>query len=70
VLTNNFSAEYGLTGSGIINITPRSGSNETTGEVSSLQDLDHLMENPALHRETYQETRLRMVLLVTRCRKK
>ena len=33
VLTNNFSAEYGLTGSGIINITPRSGSNETTGEV-------------------------------------
>ncbi|TDE05754.1 TonB-dependent receptor domain-containing protein [Flavobacterium sandaracinum] len=33
VLTNNFSAEYGLTGSGIINITPRSGSNETMGEV-------------------------------------
>jgi outer membrane receptor protein involved in Fe transport len=33
VLTNNFSAEYGLTGSGIINITARSGSNETTGEV-------------------------------------
>jgi hypothetical protein len=51
VLTNNFSAEYGLTGSGIINITPRSGSNETTG-FSLLQDLDHLlMENPALHRD-------------------
>lgn len=33
VLTNNFSAEYGLTGSGIINITPRSGANETTGEI-------------------------------------
>ncbi|WP_366182843.1 TonB-dependent receptor [Flavobacterium ovatum] len=33
VLTNNFSAEYGLTGSGIVNITPRSGSNETTAEV-------------------------------------
>jgi outer membrane receptor protein involved in Fe transport len=33
VLTSNFSAEYGLTGSGIINITPRSGSNETTGEL-------------------------------------
>lgn len=33
VLTSNFSAEYGVTGSGIINITPRSGSNETTGEV-------------------------------------
>lgn len=32
VLTSNFSAEYGLTGSGIINITPRSGSNKTTGE--------------------------------------
>jgi hypothetical protein len=56
-----------LTGSGIINITPRSGSNETTGE-ASLQDLDHLlMGNPALHRETYQETKSRMVLLVTRC---
>ncbi len=32
VLTSNFSAEYGLTGSGIIDITPRSGSNETKGE--------------------------------------
>jgi len=32
VLTSNFSAEYGLTGSGIVNITPRSGSNELTGE--------------------------------------
>ena len=32
VLTSNFSAEYGLTGSGIIDITPRSGSNEMTGE--------------------------------------
>ncbi|AWG22116.1 TonB-dependent receptor [Flavobacterium faecale] len=33
VLTNNFSAEYGLTGSGIVNITPKSGSNKSTGEV-------------------------------------
>lgn len=32
VLTSNFSAEYGLTGSGIIDITPRSGSNKMTGE--------------------------------------
>jgi hypothetical protein len=42
VLTN-FSAEYGLTGSGIINITPRSGSNETTGEVF-IKDQDQLTE--------------------------
>jgi TonB-dependent Receptor Plug Domain/TonB dependent receptor len=32
VLTNNFSTEYGNTGNGIINVTSRSGSNETTGE--------------------------------------
>jgi len=32
VLTSNFSAEYGLTGSGVVDITPRSGSNELTGE--------------------------------------
>ncbi|UOX34278.1 TonB-dependent receptor [Flavobacterium sediminilitoris] len=32
VLTSNFSAEYGLTGSGVIDITPRSGSNNFTGE--------------------------------------
>lgn len=31
-LTSNFSAEYGLTGSGIIDITSKSGSNETKGE--------------------------------------
>ncbi len=33
VLTSNFSAEYGLTGSGVIDITPKSGTNETKGEV-------------------------------------
>jgi outer membrane receptor for ferrienterochelin and colicin len=33
VLTSNFSAEYGLTGSGVIDITPKSGSNNFTGEV-------------------------------------
>ena len=33
VLTSNFSAEYGLTGSGIVDITPKSGSNNQTGEV-------------------------------------
>jgi len=33
VLTSNFSAEYGLTGSGVIDITPRSGSNILTGEL-------------------------------------
>ncbi|HQU73199.1 MAG TPA: TonB-dependent receptor [Calditrichia bacterium] len=32
ILTNNYSAEFGLTGNGIINITTRSGSNEVTGE--------------------------------------
>jgi hypothetical protein len=55
VLTNNFSAEYGL-GSGIINITPRSGSNETTGEVFFTRPGPSIDGNPALHRETYQET--------------
>ncbi len=32
VLTSNFSAEYGLTGSGIIDVTPKSGSNKFSGE--------------------------------------
>jgi outer membrane receptor for ferrienterochelin and colicin len=32
-LTNNFSAEHGLTSNGVINITSRSGSNQTEGEV-------------------------------------
>lgn len=32
VLTNNYSAEYGLTNNGVINITSRSGSNNFTGE--------------------------------------
>ncbi len=32
-LTNNFSAEYGLTNNGIINITTQSGTNEYQGEV-------------------------------------
>lgn len=36
VLTNNYSAEYGLTNNGVINITTRSGSNELTGEVFGL----------------------------------
>ncbi len=33
VLTNNYSAEYGLTNNGVINVSTRSGSNEMTGEV-------------------------------------
>ena len=33
VLTNNYSAEYGLTGNGVVNVTTRSGSNDFTGEV-------------------------------------
>ncbi|MDT8347195.1 MAG: TonB-dependent receptor, partial [Flavobacteriaceae bacterium] len=33
VFTNNYSAEYGLTNNGIIDITTKSGSNELTGEV-------------------------------------
>lgn len=32
-LTNNFSAEHGLTSNGVVNITTRSGTNETSGEV-------------------------------------
>ncbi len=32
VLTNNYSAEYGLTNNGVINITTRAGSNEFGGE--------------------------------------
>ncbi len=32
VLTNNYSAEYGLTANGVVNITTRSGSNEFSGE--------------------------------------
>jgi len=32
VLTNNYSAEYGLTANGVVNITTRSGSNEFFGE--------------------------------------
>ena len=33
VLTNNYTAEYGNTSTGIINVNSRSGSNESTGEV-------------------------------------
>ncbi|MBC3784126.1 TonB-dependent receptor plug domain-containing protein [Spirosoma utsteinense] len=33
VLTNNYSVEFGNTGNGIVNITSKSGSNQTTGEV-------------------------------------
>lgn len=33
LLTNNYSAEYGLSGSGVIDVTTRSGSNTTKGEV-------------------------------------
>jgi outer membrane receptor protein involved in Fe transport len=36
VLTSNFSAEYGLTGSGVVDITPRSGSNIMTGETFTI----------------------------------
>ena len=32
VLTNNFSTEYGNSGSGVVNVTSRSGSNTRTGE--------------------------------------
>ncbi|MGB3590154.1 MAG: TonB-dependent receptor [Nonlabens sp.] len=33
VLTNNYSAEYGQTENGVVNVTTKSGSNNTTGEV-------------------------------------
>ncbi len=32
VLTNNYSAEYGLTANGVVNVTTRSGSNDFSGE--------------------------------------
>ncbi len=32
ILTNNFSAEYGLTANGVVNVTTRSGSNDFSGE--------------------------------------
>jgi hypothetical protein len=32
VLTNNYSAEYGLTSNGVVNVTSRSGSNDFSGE--------------------------------------
>ncbi|MFW6348097.1 MAG: TonB-dependent receptor, partial [Cyclonatronaceae bacterium] len=35
-LTNNFSAEYGRTSNGVINITTKSGSNELEGEVYAM----------------------------------
>ncbi len=43
VLTNNFSAEYGNTANGVVNITSRSGSNVLSGEVFSV-----LRPGPAL----------------------
>ena len=36
VLSSNFSSEYGLTGSGVIDITPKSGTNKLTGEIFAL----------------------------------
>ena len=36
VLTNNYSAEYGLTNNGVVNVTTRSGTNELSGEVFTL----------------------------------
>ncbi|CAH0999112.1 hypothetical protein LEM8419_00408 [Neolewinella maritima] len=36
VLTNNYSAEYGLTNNGVVNVTTRSGSNTLSGEVFTL----------------------------------
>lgn len=36
VFTNNYSAEYGLTENGVIDVTTKSGTNETTGEAFAI----------------------------------
>ncbi|MGF7214495.1 hypothetical protein GGR92_000635 [Spirosoma lacussanchae] len=49
VLTNNYTVEFGNTGNGIINLTTRSGSNETTGEVFLLSRPGRLTDSPSAY---------------------
>ncbi len=46
-LTNNFSAEHGLTSNGIINITTKSGTNETRGEVFYITRPGPVIDSPS-----------------------
>jgi hypothetical protein len=64
VLTSN-SAEYGFTTRlGIINITPRSGSNETAEVFFITRPGPSIDGKSSLRREIYLVTKLKMVLLV------
>ncbi len=47
VLTNNFSAEYGNTANGVVNITTRSGSNTTGGEAFFITRPGALIDAPS-----------------------
>jgi outer membrane receptor protein involved in Fe transport len=47
VLTNNYSAEYGLTGNGVVNVTTRSGSNELTGEAFFVNRPGPVLDGPS-----------------------
>ncbi len=49
VLTNNYTVEFGNTGNGIINLTTRSGSNQTTGEVFFLSRPGKLTDSPSAY---------------------
>lgn len=46
-LTNNFSAEHGLSSNGIINITTKSGTNENTGEVFYMSRPGAVIDSPS-----------------------
>jgi hypothetical protein len=53
-----------LTGSGIINITPRSGSNETTGEVFFITRPGPSIDGKSSLRRDLSGNQVKMVLLV------
>lgn len=46
-LTNNFSAEHGLTSNGIVNITTQSGTNKTSGEVFYIMRPGPALDSPS-----------------------
>ncbi|MFT6175375.1 MAG: hypothetical protein ACJAY4_001602, partial [Cryomorphaceae bacterium] len=47
VLTNNYSAEWGNSSNGIVNVLSRSGTNETTGEVFYLTRPGSVIDSPS-----------------------